>query len=285
MKLPVSLFVLILAASPALSQVLAASAPAASTAPAQAAPTASAPAPTDPLSVLPPAAAAAAQARVRLENARDELADFVRDRRYVFENSPEYRAALADQRTAYQRYTAARDAVLTELRADPAYSQALALRADLARQIEAEHAQPQPNRQRIASLSGYRMIISSKVSSREAEALAADEEVTASKKALLAATTRSEELRRAFDLSLRTGEQLASARQSVRAAHEQKAAALAFDQQARVVAEASLRYAYYIQNLSTYRPTYTPTYGYPVAYTPAYPVATGGIGYGLLPGQ
>lgn len=244
--------------------------------------------PTDPIAEVAPARAAGQAASVRLANARENLVDYVRAQRLLFDNSPEYREAVAEHRVAFEAWQAARAAALAGLDTDAEYVEAKKIRESLGRQLEVEHARPSPDPIKIGALAEYRLSLGNRISAREAEVLGAGADVSAARKALLDAYAKVEDARRAFEIRLRTGPEFAAVRQSVRTAAEEHAYAITYASETARTADVLMRYAYYAQWISTLRPyvvgtPYIPNY---TAYSaqPVYP-QSGGIGYGLVPGQ
>lgn len=257
-------------------------------------------APVDPFGAVAPARAAAAGARVRLSNARDEVSEHVRIQRMLFENSAAYRQALARQQQAWEAFDAARNRLLASLDTDPEVRQTRLLLADAARQVEAHQKRltdPNPPaavtadlRAQLAALADYRLSLGRQLSALESAALRDDPATRDARLALTESTTQLEELRRDFELRLRTSPELASGRRAVREAREQHAAAAEYAVGTIRTADLLLDYAYYVQWLAARRPVVysSPwlTWGYPVVGTTTTVTAgSTGIGFGMMPYQ
>lgn len=250
-------------------------------------------APVDPITGLPAARAAGQAAAQHMTNVRDALTDYVQVQRLLFDNSPEYREAVAEHRKAYVAWVAARDEAMATLAADADYAEARKLRDSYGRQLETERARPIPDQARIGALSELRLSIGRQLSGREAELLNSDETVVSAKKSLVEAYAKVGEVRRVFEIKLRTSPELAAGRQMIRLAEEQQAYATTNAVETARVAEVLMHYAYYTQWLSTFRPYVitTPYYPYYGGFGGAAPVTQvgpgggGGIGFGIVPGQ
>ncbi len=232
----------------------------------------------DPFTLVAPARAAAAGSRVRLENTRDELNDFVRIQRMLFENSAGYLQSLVERQRAYATFDAARTATLTALDSDPEARQTRLLVADSSRLIElhrARIASRPPNTSvspedatRLDALLAHRLSLSQRLGGLETQALTGDKSVRESRTALVTANARVDAMRRDFELRLRTGPELASARRTVREAREDTAAATVYANQTARTADLLLDYAYYVQWISLRRPYVINSpfisYGFPI---------------------
>lgn len=261
---------------------------AASTAPAG--PTSSATTPSDPIAQVAPAKASAAAAKVKYDQSRVEVGDYLRRERLLFESSAEYQDAVKAQAAAYKAFDTARNESLRSLELEPEYAEARKLRDRLNSQIELERQRPSMSPESIEGLISYRQRLTQQMSAREAEVLANDTRVTDTKQALTAATEKLDGLKREFDVRVRTGEGLAAARQAFRDAQVQYVSSAAYSQASVEAANVVLKYAYYVQSLSTYRPYVinSPIYNnypYSSGYTPYSTTPSTGIGYGLMPGQ
>lgn len=248
----------------------------------------------DPFGAVAPSRAAAAASRERAENARELLAEHVRNQRLLFENSPEYRTALADHRLAYAEWVSARDAVIAGLADDVELAEARKIHTDLGRQIRAEHASPRPDPVKIGALTEYRLNVGRQITTREAQALAADAGVAEARRRLADAGARLDIARRDQAVRMQTAPEIAAARAGVRQADEARAYTSRLATETARTADVLLRYAYYVQNLANNRPyvvysPYVPYYPTGVAAFPgAGPVdgaGASGIGYGLMPGR
>jgi hypothetical protein len=259
--------------------------------------------PGDPFSAVAPANAAAAGARVRLENARDQISDLVRIERMLFENSAAYTQALGARDAAYATFDTARQSVLAALDSDPEARQTRLLVEDAAKQIEVQRARigariaqggsaaSPAETAHLEALIDYRLSLAQSLRKMETDALASDKAYQEARSALLSATARVDDLKRNFELRLRSGEQLASARTEMRNAREASAAASAYADQTARTADILLDYAYYVQWTLRRRPYVVSstvlTYGYPTYYSGGVvaPVESTGIGYGYVPYQ
>lgn len=256
----------------------------------------------NPIYQLPAARAASAGAAVHLQNAKDDLEDFVRVQRTVFENSAEYSKALADQDAAYKKFAAARQKVIDGLMMSPEYEATVKLRDDTARQIEIEKARPHPDKQRLDEWVAYRAALSRKVGDLETPAMAQDGALAEARTNLVNAGMKVQSMRRDFDLRLRTSQELAGAKHTVKDSREQFAVANVYATETARMADILLNYAYY----TTYRATRKPDviasplvpYGYDYGYggfgargtgltngvTPVQGTV-GGAGFGYMPYQ
>lgn len=264
---------------------------------------------TDPFTSVAPARAAAAGARIRLDNTREDLFDFVRIQRTLFENSANYTQAVEDRQRAHDQFTVARAAAMEALDSDPETRQTRLLIADTSRQIERHRARvaarpplaPSPTADRVAAedraqleaLVAYRLSLSQRLASLESAALVADKSVQESRAAMASANARIEALRRDFELRLRTGEDLAAARKTLRNAREDSAAATVYAIETARTADILLDYAYYVQWISLRRPVVfnssVLTWGFPTipfsSSSVVVPAQSSGIGFGNIPYQ
>lgn len=264
--------------------------------------------PLDPFSAVAPARAAAEAARVRLSNARDELGDYVRTQRLLFENSVAYREAVAAQQQAWSAYDEARRRVLDALSAEPTVLELRRLLTETAGQLDARqvrlaesHLSPavaEAIRTEVRTLADTRLWLSRQLTALESAALRDDRATSEARERLAEATRAVSELRRRFEVELRTGEALAAGRQAVREARVQQAAAAEYAVAAARSADLLLDYAYYVQWSSQRRSVVVASpwvgYAYPLAGTVASagsitpagstPAFGGvGVGYGMMP--
>lgn len=258
--------------------------------------------PSDPFSAVAPARAAAEAARVRLSNARSEVADYVRTQRMLFENSMAYREAVDAQQRAWAEFDTARTKVLAALDVDPEVAALRQLLAETAGQLHARQkrladsglpaAVAESLRSELAALADLRFALSRQLSQLESAALRDDPATSEARERLARATREVQRLRQAFELELRTGEALAAGRRAVREAREQQAAAAEYAAAAARTADLLLDYAYYVQWSNQRRSVVVASpwvaYAYPLAaYSSVSPATaspgSSGIGYGMMP--
>lgn len=164
-----------------------------------------------------------ADAQAALRKAKDSFDDVVRELRTRFEQSNEYRSALAAANQAQADFEFARGAVLKRLAEDPAYKAAAAKKAAAERtrdEMEAEPGSPEHSAAAEAVLKA-----GSELTSMEAAAMNADPVASAARRRLLTATAQLDELKKRFEASIASDPKLQSLRSELKNAEARLAAA------------------------------------------------------------
>lgn len=221
---------------------------------------------------VPPARAAAVEAEWMFRRAEHDLEQVFRDANRAFNNSAEFRAALADEKAAWDVFRKARMTALEATMNDPVYKANEQLRADLTEQIKEMQDGTEPDNEKLIAISALKMEYSAPNRKLESAALERDENVKAARATLQTAALKVRDLKAKHDEALVASADLKDARNrlaDLRIARLVTGAYLHSTINARDIA---LRYAYDVNGISRYRPNYYP-YGNYSSYG-------GGFGYG-----
>jgi len=238
------------------------------------------------LRALPVARAQAVAAREQFLHAQTNLSNAVADVQRTFTRSTELKAALAEEKAAWDDLTNARDAVLSRLSKDERYQAAVQLRDRMTHQIEQARAQKGTPPEQLLAMASVKLSYSASVTGMEAGAIAADPYVAQARQRLVAAGARLAELREVMDDAVRRDPQALAARKAVQEAQTAAAATDAMYLDATRVADAALDFAYFLQTHPAPYIVNSPYYGgygygsvsYPVGYPLGYPLWNGGHG-------
>jgi hypothetical protein len=213
-----------------------------------------------------PARAAAAVARMEYYRAHNTLNNETRATQRRLERSEEMTAALNAEREAWDAYVAARDTALRDVTADSTYQTNVALRQQIARQLEDRHettatAPPDaPARDEIIGLASLKLDYASANRVREQEVLDRSDAVRSARGRLVDARRRITQLREQHSEEIRIDPDLVAARQAL---YDSKVGKLAAEAYLRGVLEArdiALTYTY--NRLYRYNPYRVGLYNY-----------------------
>jgi hypothetical protein len=229
------------------------------------------------LRALPVARAQAVAAREQFLHAQTNLSNAIADVHRTFTRSTELRAALAEEKAAWDELTNARDAALSRLSREEQYQAAVQLRDRMAHQIEQARAQKDTQPQQLLAMASVKLSYSASVTAMEAGAIAADPYVAQARQRLVAAGAKIAELREIIDDAVRRDPQVLAARKAVQETQTAAAATDALYLDATRVADAALDFAYFLQTHSApyvvNSPYYYGGYGYgSVSYPVGYPI-------------
>jgi hypothetical protein len=200
------------------------------------------------LRALPAARAQAVAARANLQRAESDLNMAVSNVKRTFRRSEELNQALAEEKAAWDDLTAARDAVLADLKKDPNYQAAVALKDRLSTQIRVtREEQPKTPAEQLVAMASVKLNFAATATAMEVAAINADPTVRAARERLVAAGARLSKLRQDFDDAAHADPQVLAARKSVQDARIAAVAADAMYIEATRVADAALDYAYFMQ--------------------------------------
>jgi hypothetical protein len=223
---------------------------------------------------LPNLRAGAVAARAQFRRAESDLNNAVNDLRRQFRNSADLKDALAEERLAYEELQRVQSAATAHLKNDPAYTAAIELRKKLAEQVELYRAKGNKTFEDMIAIATVKLGYSATATAMEAAALSAEPEVLNARRRLVAAATRTAELRQQFDETVRNSPEVQLARKILADARVAALAADAAYIEAAHVANVAFDYAYYLRNNP---------YPYAVNY-PYYPYYGGGYGGGYQVG-
>lgn len=194
------------------------------------------------------ASARAARTRAMFHLAEKQLNDSIRDAQFAFENSREYRDAVAAEKQAYDAYNAERQRALKSVLSDPKYQAAVELRDDMADRLAKVRAMAKPNpvpREDLLAMASQKLQFASDAHNMERDALDKDTAVQDARQKMVQANARVTELRTAFDTSIRTNSQIVQARHNLEMARVELITAEAYYSAATVAGAVATDYSYY----------------------------------------
>lgn len=194
------------------------------------------------------ASARAARARAMLHVAESSLDGNIRDAQLAFENSKDYRDALAAEKQAYDQYTTERQRALKSVLSDPKYQAAVQLRDDMADQLAKVRAMARPNpvpREDLLAMASQKLQFSSDAHNMERDALDKDSAVQDARQKMVQASRRVQDLRNSFDSTIRTNPQIVQARRSLEMARVELVTAEAYYNAASIAGAVATDYSYY----------------------------------------
>jgi hypothetical protein len=194
------------------------------------------------------ASARAARTRAMFRLAERQLNDSVRDAQFAFENSREYKDAVAAEKQAYDAYTAERQRALKSVLNDPKYQAAVELRDDMADRLAKVRAMAKPNpvpREDLLAMASQKLQFASDAHNMERDALDKDTAVQDARQKMVQANARVAELRTAFDTSIRTNAQIVQARHNLEMARVELITAEAYYNAATVAGAVATDFSYY----------------------------------------
>jgi hypothetical protein len=209
--------------------------------------------PSDQLNVIPGALANASAARAEFRRNYADLNRVVRWENEDFQNSPDMKAAVADQDAAYAAYQSERDRVLDNLSNDPVYQTALSLREEMGDKLTALHSYPKKDNNHIVAVANVKLSHASVARDLEAAALASDPDARDARARLMAASDRVSELRANFERNLRRSDSVQAARIAYEASRTARLAAEGYLMGAVQVANEALDYSYFIHRYDQFK--------------------------------
>jgi hypothetical protein len=204
--------------------------------------------PQDPVHDWVVATARAARSRALLHLAEKQLNDSIRDAQSSFEQSREYRDAVATEKQAYDAYNAQRQKALQSVVHDPKYVAAIELRDQLADKLEHLRALARPNplpREDLLAIASQKLQYASDAHNMEREALENNAAVQDARQKMVQASARVSELRASFDNSVRMNPQIAQARSNLDMARVELITAEAYYGAAAEASVLATDYSYY----------------------------------------
>ena len=201
-----------------------------------------------------------AYARANYHRLQDSLNIAIRQMQSSFDQSPELMDARKAEQSAWQDYLTARNAALKSVVADPKYQANTALKNNLGEQIaevRGSYDSQKPSHGRVAELvdqsrmnqlvllATVKLDYAQVTTDMEVAALKNDSKVADGRTKLMAAGTRVQAIREAFDRSLRGSPELAAIRSRIEDARVAFITAEAFRDGAVEAANEALDYAYY----------------------------------------
>lgn len=235
---------------------------------------------------LPVARAQAVAAKQELRRAESALNNAVYEVRRVYTRSDELITAQAEEKAAWDALLAARDNAMKDLKQDERYLAAQQLRDRLTTQIADNREKPGTTTERLLAMARVKLNFASSATAMEIAAIAADPNVKASQRRLMAAGHKLTKLRMDFEDTVRADPRVVLARKNVEDARTATAAADAMYIEATRVANAALDFAYFVQATPMPYIVNTPDiyggYGYSYGNYSARPTVGYPIGYPYL---
>lgn len=194
------------------------------------------------------ASARTARSRAMLHLAEKQLNDSIRDAQWTFENSKEYKDAVAAEKQAYDAYTAERQRALKSVLNDPKYKAAMDLRDEMATRLAKVRAMAKPNpvpREDLLAMASQKLQYASDAHNMERDALEKDSAVQDARQKMVQASARVSDLRNSFDMSIRTNAQVVQARHSLDQARVELITAEAYYNAATIAGAVATDYSYY----------------------------------------
>jgi hypothetical protein len=194
------------------------------------------------------ASARAARAQAMLHLSEKQLNDAIRDAQWTFENSQEYKEAAIGEKQAYNAYTAERQRALKSVLGDSKYQAALQLCDELSDKIAKYRAMAKPGqipREELLALASQKLQYASDAHNMERDALDKDAAVQDARQKMVQASARANELRAAFDRSIRMNPQIVQARRNLDQADVDLITAQAYCNAAALAGEVATDYSYY----------------------------------------
>jgi hypothetical protein len=194
------------------------------------------------------ATARAAHARAMLHLAEKRLNDSVRDSQWTFEQSKEYRDAVADEKQAYNAYTAERRKALESVVKDPTYLAALELSdqlGDKIHQVRAVSKSRHAANEEVLAMASQRMEYASQAHAMERAALEKDSALQDARQKMVQANAKLTALQANFDTSIRMNPQIQQARQNLDEARVTLITAEAYASAAATAGDLATNYVFY----------------------------------------
>lgn len=194
------------------------------------------------------ASARAARCRAMLHLSEKQLDDVIRDAQWTFENSHDYKDSAAAEKQAYDAYNAERQRALKSVLNDPKYQAALQLCDELADKIARYRAMAKPGqvpREDLLALASQKLQYASDAHNMEREALEKDAAVQDARQKMVQASAKTNELRTAFDNTIRMNPQISQARHALDEAHVELITAEAYYTAAAAAGQVATDYSFY----------------------------------------
>jgi hypothetical protein len=194
------------------------------------------------------ASARTARSRAIFHMAEKQLNDSIRDAQWSFEGSKEYKDAMAAEKQAYDAYNAERQRALKSVLSDPKYHAAVQLRDDMADRIAKVRAIARPNpipREDLLAMASQKLQYASDAHNMERDALDKDTAVQNARQKMVQANQKVQDLRNAFDSSVRTNSQIVQARHDLEMARVELITAQAYYNAATIAGAVATDYSYY----------------------------------------
>jgi hypothetical protein len=186
-------------------------------------------------------------ARAALRLAEKQLDNIIRTAQLNFEQSSDYREAVAEEQRAHEAYTAERGKALQDVVSDPKYTAALKLRDELGSQISrvrAEYKNELPGSVTL-TLASQKLRYASDAHNLEVAALEKADTVKAAQARLVAASAKVSAMRQNFDNSVRNNPQILEARRNLEDARLNLAGSEAYLNAASDAAQLATDYSYF----------------------------------------
>lgn len=194
------------------------------------------------------ATARAARSRAMLHLAEKQLSDTIRDVQWTFEQTREFREAVAAEKKAYDAYTAERQKALQSVLNDPKYQAAIQFRDDLGDKIAKVRAAAKPlpvPREDMLALASQKLQYASDAHNMERDALDRNPAVQDARQRMVQASARVSDMRASFDTSIRMNPQIAEARRNLDMARVELITAEAYYSAAAAAGAVQTDYSYY----------------------------------------
>lgn len=209
-----------------------------------------------------PARARMVEMRWTMDLARRSLHRLVDQLREDFEYSAAMQAALRANKAAHDRFTAAREAALTDLKRDARYSTLRSMSDDLRKRIdELKKQDPKANADAILGAAELRLFYASQASDLEMNALAANSDFQNARAALRDSAQQLQTMREQFNRSLKRSEEFVSARDKVETLNIAYLGADAYFLEAVRARDIALNYAAWIRRYDNHK--YRVSFGFP----------------------
>jgi len=186
-------------------------------------------------------------ARAALRRAEKELDNIIRTAQLNFEQSSDYRQAVAEEQRAHDAYTAERGKALQDVVSNPKYTAALKLRDDLGNQISrvrAEYKNELPGSVTL-TLASQKLRYASDAHNLEVAALEKADSVKAAQARLVEASAKVSAMRQSFDNSVRNNPRILGARRNLEDARLALAGSEAYLNAASDAAQLATDYSYF----------------------------------------
>jgi hypothetical protein len=217
---------------------------------------------------VPAAKARETVARAVYDRARSALYTTVDSVYEDFHYSPQFQAALRDEKNAHEAFDVSRDRALAGVASDPRYRALKELAAQMSRKLEVLHEHPQQNREQILATASVKLDYTSRMSEMESDALASDQAVQSARTRLVEAAARVADMRGQFKRQARRDSTFLAARSNMDNAQIAYLGANAYFEYSIDAATIALDYAYWVHRYDPYN--YYP-WGYVTNYGGYYP--------------
>lgn len=210
-----------------------------------------------------PARARMVELRWTVDQARRTLHQAVDRLREDFEFSSEMQSALRANLAAHQKFVAARDAVLDELKKDLKYRTLRSMGDDLKKRIETLQAEdPRANADAILANAELRLQYAAQARNIEADALQADARFQDARVRLIDSAQHVQQLRQEFNRDIKRNEEFVTARRTMDNLNVAYLGANTYYVEAVRARDIAMDYAYHLHRFDDhkYRVGYYPNY-------------------------